>query len=94
MALTVRWVWVGPWLRAYLLAPFGAALGTLLWGAAIGGIDPAEPSVMRFLIGILAIAVLCAYVVGVLLLPVFLLYEWLRWRGARFDAPTAVLAGW
>ena len=48
---------------------------------------------MAFLLAILAIAVLYAYVVGVLLLPVFLVYERLRWRGAHFYVPTAVLAG-
>ena len=64
-----------------------------MWGAAIGAIDPAQPSAMSFLLVILAIAVLYAYVVGVLLLPVFLVYERLRWRGARFYVPTAVLAG-
>jgi hypothetical protein len=89
----VRGVWVRPWLRAYVRAPFGAVLGTLLWGAALGAIDPAQPSVMWLLLAILAIAVLCAYVVGVLLLPVFLVYERLRWRGAHFYVPTAVLAG-
>lgn len=65
----------------------------MLWGAAIGGIDPAQPSELWPLIGILAIAVLCAYVVGVLLLPVFLVYERLGWRDARFYVPTAVFAG-
>jgi len=89
----VRRVWVRPWLRAYLRAPFGAVLGTLLWGAALGAIDPAQPSLMGVLVAILAMTVLCAYVVGVLLLPVFLVYERLRWRGARFYVPTAVLAG-
>jgi hypothetical protein len=93
VVLSVRWVWVWPWLRAYLQAPLGAALGTLLWVAVLTPFSPRGSWSWVVPIEFLAITVPFAYIVGVCLLPVFLVYEQLHWRGARFYVPTAVLAG-
>ena len=85
-------MWVRPWLRAYVQAPFGAAGAVLLSWAVIGGIDPYSRSIW-LPIGYIAVVLPFAYAAGLFLLPVFLIYERLRWRGARFYVPTAVVAG-
>ena len=82
------------WFRAYCRAPIGAVVAMLSFSLVNGGID-FSPSVnkLRGIGGMLAVALIVAYTVGLLLLPMYLLFERWGWRGWSTYVPTAVVAG-
>ena len=75
-------------LFAWSVAPPGAVvvMGLLLFIAVVAG-ERVRPLLM------IASAVTIAYVTGLLLLPVWWLFERAGWRGWRYYVPAAAIAG-
>ena len=73
---------------AYLVAPIGAL--SVLTAVAVIAIIVDESSRSWFIV---LTGVLIAYVVGLLLLPLWWVFDKQGWRGWRYYVPTAAIAG-
>ena len=81
---------------AYLSAPLGAVALIAILAFTRFVIDPGPDPLDTALgpaSGFIAMAVIIAYVSGLFLLPVLLLFEIISWRGWRYYVPTAAVAG-
>ena len=83
------------WRQAYLMAPVGTIAWLLLWGTyAFRTGPPVDRSAATNLaIATVAFGILVSYVCGVLLLPIFVLFEAYAWRGWKIYVPTGAAAG-
>jgi hypothetical protein len=83
------------WRQAYLAAPLGTVGWLLLWGTYAFGNAPLVDRSAATNIAIAAVAggVLVSYVCGVVLLPVYILFEAQAWRGWKIYVPTGAAAG-
>jgi len=74
---------------AFLISPWGAALAILRFYAVdLAAGLPFDIAARGFML-----TLLWAYLAGLVLLPVYFLFERLGWRGWRVYVPTAVAAG-
>ena|SRR6476660_7243638 len=79
-----------------VIAPVGTGVAGLLFFVVSFAFDPNSTVTVHNIetaLGIVFAMILTSYLVGLLLLPVFLLFERLHWRGWRVYVPTASLAG-
>ena len=84
------------WWSGLVVGPLGTSVAGVLFSIASFAFDPNSKvtventeTTLRFVF----LIVLMSYLVGFLLLPVFLLFERFHWRGWRVYVPTASLAG-
>jgi hypothetical protein len=81
---------------AYLSAPLGAVALIAIVAFTVFVIDPG-PDPVETALGhtseFIAMAIIIAYVSGLFLLPVVLLFEIFNWRGWQYYIPTAAVAG-
>jgi hypothetical protein len=75
---------------AYLISPWGAALPLLGFYLVAFAVDPFPIDIITREV---TRTVPWAYLAGLVLLPVYFLFERLGWRGWRVYVPTAVAAG-
>lgn len=78
-------------LLAYLISPWGAALVPLLWFGLFLVADGSVP--MELVTREVTRTVEWAYVAGLVLVPVYFLFEYFGWHGWRVYVPTAIAAG-
>jgi hypothetical protein len=102
---SVQWWWIGSTidtrgrqllqstinrvLLAYAIAPAGA----LVVAAIFRVVDPIVTGEPIRGTSIMTVAMVVAYVIGLLMLPLWWLFTKLGWRGWRFYVPTGALAG-
>ena len=83
------------WWRAYLVSPLGTVGGVAVYTiVSVVGDRQLALSEIGAAFGYMAvIGVAISYFVGVLLLPVFLMFEAFGWRGWKVYVPTGLVAG-
>ena len=83
------------WRQAYLVAPVGTIAWLLFWGtyATKSGLLIDSSAATNIAIAVVVSGVLISYVCGLLLLPVYVLFEAYAWRGWKIYVPTGAAAG-
>jgi hypothetical protein len=83
------------WRQAYLVAPIGTIAWLFLWGTYTASSGPFvdRSAATNIAIATAVCGVLISYVCGVLLLPVYVLFEACSWRGWKIYVPTGAAAG-
>lgn len=83
------------WWGAYLLSPLATIAGVALYVAvSVLSVPPFALSTLGATFGYMAVVgVGISYLVGLLLLPLFLVFEAFGWRGWRVYVPTGLVAG-